>query len=72
MKPEPTRRLGLSETVTSRRYCFTQRQLKKALGIKGDIKEIGLWAGTAPKDEGRTSPDEETWSIQTEERGDIR
>ena len=35
---------------TEREYIFTQGELKKKLGIKGDIICAGLFSGRSPKD----------------------
>ena len=55
-------------TKITRSYIFSQKQLKQALGMEGDIKHIELWAGTAPCDEGKVGiHDKETYNIVTEE-----
>lgn len=57
------------ENVTiNRNYLFTQKELKEKLGIKGDIKEIGLWEGLSPTQEEEGKSKEKTqWAIETEE-----
>jgi len=55
-------------TVVTRQYIFTQGELKRMLGMEGDIKQMDLWAGTAPIDETpNMSRDDETYFIDTEE-----
>ena len=31
-------------TVVTRQYIFTQGELKRMLGMEGDIKQMDLWA----------------------------
>jgi len=51
-----------------KRYVFTAEELKKALGIEGNITGMGLWSGRCPNDvEDGVSPDVERWFIQTED-----
>lgn len=58
----------LENKTISRNYVFTQKELKKQLGIEGDIKEMGLWAGLTPTDdEAGKSHDTDEWAISTTE-----
>lgn len=55
-------------TVTSRSYIISQKELKKKLGIKGDIQSMGLWEGLSPdeEEEGK-SHDKDKYEIVTHE-----
>ena len=51
-----------------KRYVFTSKEIKKALGIEGNITDIGLWSGRSPNDEENgLSQDTDKWFIQTED-----
>ena len=55
------------ETII-RNYNFTQKEIKDKLGIKGNIKDIGLFAGLSPNDvEAGVSQDTNIYSIETTE-----
>lgn len=51
-----------------REYIFTSAELRKLLGLQGELKIIGLQSGRSPKDieEGK-SADRDRWYIKTEE-----
>ena len=34
----------------TRRYKFTQKEIKEVLGMKGDLHQLGLWEGQSPRD----------------------
>lgn len=54
---------------TTRRYKFTQGEIKKKLGIKGSLYQSGLWEGRSPNDvKHGVSEDSEIFYIETEER----
>lgn len=53
---------------TRRNYVITQDELKKKLGIVGDIKSMGLWSGQSPKDiEEEKDCEGNAWFIETVE-----
>lgn len=54
----------------TRRYKFTQKEIKKALGIKGNLYQSGLWEGQSPHDVeiNGSKPDEDIFYIETKER----
>lgn len=53
-----------------RRYVFTSRELKKKLGIEGEINNVILWKGRSPNDiEKGKSADLDEWEINTTEQG---
>ena len=60
--------MALEREQKKRRYVFSSAELKEALGIEGTIKRIGIWAGqsTHQKEAGE-SPDNESWSIETDD-----
>jgi hypothetical protein len=41
----------IEREIIERRYLFTQKELKRKLGIKGDIDKIGIWRGLSPNEE---------------------
>ena len=51
----------------NRTYRMTSGELRKALGIEGEVLYINLWKGRTPTDE-MTSPDKDIWEIVTMER----
>jgi len=56
------------ETRITKRFVFTQGQLKGKLGITGNIQSMGLWAGRSPNDaEAKKSQDTDKYFIETEE-----
>ena len=59
-------RMRIEHSETQRNFVFTQKELKEKLGITGDIKYMGLWAGNSPKDieDGKDHEDCE-WAIET-------
>ncbi len=60
--------MKIQNSTTSRSYLFSQKELKKKLGIKGDIKEMGLWSGLNPhQEEEGESHDKDQWEIVTHE-----
>jgi hypothetical protein len=55
--------------LIQRRYEITSGELKKSLGIEGEITGINLWSGRSPNDEERgVSPDKDIWEINTTEK----
>jgi len=54
------------------RYKFTGKDIKKRLGLKGNIIRDGLWEGQSPADEERRGlrPDEWIYYIETTESDD--
>jgi len=51
-----------------RSYKITSRELKKALGLEGEITFINLWQGRSPKDIEQNIPaDDDIWEINTKE-----
>ena len=58
-----------SFTEINRYYKITSKELKKALGIQGEIITINLQRGRSPNDEAKgVSPDTDLWEIKTIER----
>ena len=55
-------------TQINREYIFTSAELRKALGLEGEIQTMGLQSGRSPKDieEGK-SAEKDRWHITTEE-----
>jgi len=55
-------------TQINREYIFTSAELRKLLGLEGEIQNMGLHSGRSPKDieEGK-SAEKERWHITTEE-----
>jgi hypothetical protein len=52
-----------------RQYIFSFAEIKKALGIRGELKSSTLWEGLSPNDEEQgLSRDKETIEIITEEQ----
>ena len=50
------------------RYKFTQKELKKKLGMKGNLSEGGLWEGRSPHQvEQGKKQDEDVYFIESEE-----
>lgn len=62
--------MSMNEKIITRRYIFSQAELKKKLELEGDtIRNIGLWSGRSPNDEEEgVSPDTDTYFIETEEK----
>lgn len=57
-----------NEVKIVRKYHVSFGELKKALGIKGELVESNLWSGLSPRDEeAGVSRDKETVEIVTEE-----
>jgi hypothetical protein len=55
-------------TQIDRNYKITSRELRKALDLKGEIINIGLWSSRSPNDiEKGVSPDNDEWEIKTQE-----
>jgi len=55
--------------LIDRRYEISSGELKRALGIEGEILGINLWKGRSPNDEAKgVSPDKDTWEIITKEK----
>lgn len=49
-------------------YLITSAELRKALNLKGEIKEMGLQQGRSPKDiVENKSPEKDVWFINTRE-----
>lgn len=54
---------------TTRRYKFTQGEIKKKLGLKGSLHQGGLWEGRSPNGiERGEKEDDEIFFIETVER----
>lgn len=52
----------------TRQYIVSQKQLKDAFGIEGNIVQIDFWSGLSPKqDKEGVSKDKNTFFIKTEE-----
>ena len=52
----------------SRSYIISQKELKKKLNLKGDIKEIALWNGLSQlQEEQGESHNKDEWEIITHE-----
>ena len=50
-------------------YIFTQKQIKKALNLKGDLQSMELHEGLTPTDDEKGKSKEKTrWSIFTVEK----
>ncbi len=55
-------------TQINRDYKITSKELKDALGIKGDIITISLFSGLSPNDKEKgISHNKDIWDILTEE-----
>jgi len=55
-------------TQIDRDYIICSAELKKALKIDGEIREVGQWRGISPKDEEEgKSPETDEWYIRTVE-----
>ena len=55
-------------TQIDREYIITSKELKKTLGIQGDVISMSLHTGRSPEQEHlKVSVDIEKWSIQTRE-----
>ena len=54
--------------TTSRSYIISQKELKKNLGLVGDIQSISIWSGLNKfqEDQGETN-DKDEWEIVTHE-----
>jgi len=51
-----------------RSYKITSRELKKRIGIEGEIISISLWQGRSPVDIAQGIPaDDDKWEITTKE-----
>lgn len=54
--------------ITSRSYIISQQELKKELGLVGDIQSINLWSGlNQHQEEQGESHDKDEWEIVTHE-----
>ena len=54
----------------NREYLLTSKELKRKLGITGQVINIGLYTGRSPNDvEQGVSVDNDVWYITTQERG---
>ena len=63
--------MKIQNKTISRSYTISQKELKKKLGLKGDIQSIGLWSGLSPhQEEQRESHDKDEWEIVTHEMED--
>lgn len=52
----------------NREYIFTSAELRKLLGLKGEIQNMGLESGRSPNDiEAGKSAEKDRWYIHTEE-----
>jgi len=60
--------MKINNSIISRDYIFTNKDLREKLGIKGDIQSITLWKGLSPiqQDKG-ISEDKVEWEIVTHE-----
>lgn len=60
----------MNEKTITRRYIFSQAELREKLGMEGEeIKSIGLWSGRSPNDEEEgLSSDTDTYFIETIEK----
>lgn len=68
MKEVNEDRLKHVQTKITRRYYITQKQLKRKLGLIGNISEMGLWRGLSPKEEEEKRSHQDTvWYIDTVE-----
>ena len=55
--------------LIQRRYEISSGELKKALGIEGEIISINLWCGRSSNDIDKgVSPDKDVWEINTTEK----
>lgn len=55
----------------TKRYIFTEKELKEKLGMVGDIERIELWAGRNPHMEETGVPKEkDEWAFTTSEKDD--
>jgi hypothetical protein len=63
-----TTRITKQFTQINREYIFTSAELRKLLGLEGEIQNMGLQSGRSPKDieEGK-SAEKDRWYITTEE-----
>jgi len=53
---------------TTRRYKFTQKEIKEKLGLKGDLHQGGLWEGRSPNEVKRgVKADTDIYYIETQE-----
>lgn len=58
--------MKVQNKTISRSYIISQKELKKKLGIKGDIQSISLWSGLNPhQEEQGESHDKDEWEIVT-------
>lgn len=63
-----TTRITQQFTQINREYIFTSAELRKLLGLEGELKNMGLQSGRSPKniEEGK-SAETDRWYITTEE-----
>lgn len=55
-------------TQIDREYKITSAELRKALGLKGEILDMSLYCGRSPNDDAQgKSPEKDVWVIHTEE-----
>ena len=55
-------------TQINREYIFTSAELRKLLGLEGELKNMGLQSGRSPNDvEKGVSAEKDRWYITTEE-----
>ena len=60
--------MKIQNKIISRSYTISQKELKKKLGLKGDIQSIGLWSGLNPhQEEQGESHNKDEWEIVTHE-----
>lgn len=53
----------------TRQYKFTQAEIKKKLGLIGDLHQAGLWEGRSPNDiKNGVEADSDIYYIETEEK----
>ena len=58
--------------TVKRVYIFSQKELKDALELTGDIDKMELWKGRSPNQiDAGVSSDTEEWAITTIEGGEI-
>ena len=60
--------MKVQNKTISRSYTISQKELKKRIGLKGDIQSISLWNGLNPhQEEQGESHDTDEWEIVTHE-----
>ena len=60
--------MKINNSIISRDYIFSNKDLKKLLKIKGDIQSISLWRGLSPIQQKRNvSEDKVEWEIISHE-----